>query len=633
MFNNLFEEDISEPDVIIVADFFANEILGGAELTTQALIESAPKDLKIKKLKSQNVNLQKLQSFKDSYWIFTNFSALDLNLLPTIAANLDYSVIEYDYKFCKYRSIEKHETVENSPCDCHEQLYGKVISAFFLGAKNIWWMSEAQEKRYIERFPFLSEVESVVLSSVFNEEFFKKIQELNSVSRERSGYLVLESNSWIKGTDDAVKHCEDNKLEYSKISNMSHEEVLEALSAAEGLVYLPKGGDTCPRLVIEAKLLGCKLVLNEHVQHKDEIWFNTEDSFDTEAYLYAARERFWNGIVGKMTWQPTISGYTTIYNGIKNKYPWEKCIESMLGFCDEVVIVDGGSNDGTWEKIQEIAKKEERLVIQQNIIDWDHPRFAYHSDGMQKAKSRSLCTMDFCWQMDSDEFVLPENYESIRNMVKRFPSLSDLLALPVFEFWGSYSKIRVDVNPWKWRLSKNLPNITHGIPKELRRHDENGDLYTAPGSDTCDYIDKDTFERIKFIAYYSEDIEILRLKALQGDKEALINYQDWAQKISKAVPSVYHTSWLDMERKVNFYKEFWSKFWCSQYNTSQEDSAENNMFFNKPWSEVTNQEIKDISSRLSKDMGGWIFHQKIDWKAKTPHISLEHGCKEFLESD
>ncbi len=633
MFNKVFEEsDISDPDIVIVADFFADEIQGGAELTTKALIESIPQGLNVLSIKSQNVSLDTLQENKDRYWIFTNIANLDYNLLPSIAANLDYSIIEYDYKFCRYRSIEKHAFVENTECDCHENIYGKIISAFFLGAKNVWWMSEAQEKRYTDRFPFLENIDSVVLSSVFSESFFANINKLNDKKLEKSGWRILDSSSWIKGTELAEEYCETHNLEYTRLCNMTHMQVLESLANAEGLVYLPRGGDTCPRLVIEAKLLGCELILNENVQHKDEIWFNTNDAFDTEAYLYAARERFWNGIISKMNWQPTISGYTTIFNGDKNEYPWEKCIESLLGFCDEVIVVDGGSSDGTWDKLIKLAKEEPKLIIEQNIIDWDHPRFAYHSDGKQKAYARSLCNMDFCWQMDSDEFILPEQYQSIRDMVKRFPSLSDLIALPVFEFWGSFNKIRVDVNPWKWRLSRNLSHITHGIPKELRKFDENGDLYTAPGSDTCDYIHKETFERIRFIAYYSEEVEKIRIKALHGEDGFLEKYQEWAQNISNSIPTVYHTSWLDMERKVNFYKNFWSKFWCSQYNTNQEDTAENNMFFNKPWSEVSDDEISDISKRLTNEMGGWIFHRKINWDIKTPHMSLLHNCEQFLGS-
>ena len=43
----------------------------------------------------------------------------------------------------------------------------------------------------------------------------------------------------------------------------------------------------------------------------------------------------------------TISGYTTTYNCLKEDYPFLESIQSMLGFCDEVVVVDGCSDDGT----------------------------------------------------------------------------------------------------------------------------------------------------------------------------------------------------------------------------------------------------------------------------------------------
>ena len=37
-----FEEKTVDPDIVLVADFFAKDIPGGAELTTQALLESVP---------------------------------------------------------------------------------------------------------------------------------------------------------------------------------------------------------------------------------------------------------------------------------------------------------------------------------------------------------------------------------------------------------------------------------------------------------------------------------------------------------------------------------------------------------------------------------------------------------------
>ena len=92
-------------DIVFVSDLFVEDYVGGAELTSEALIETCP--LKIHKVKSSELDLEVLESGHLKYWIFGNYSQLNLELIPTIVANINYSVLEYDYKFCKYRSIEK----------------------------------------------------------------------------------------------------------------------------------------------------------------------------------------------------------------------------------------------------------------------------------------------------------------------------------------------------------------------------------------------------------------------------------------------------------------------------------------------------------------------------------------------
>ena len=81
--------------------------MGGAELTTEALIEACP--FEYVKIKSKDVTVATLQQYKDSFWIFGNFAFLNMKLFPSIVGNIRYAVLEYDYKFCKYRSIEKHK--------------------------------------------------------------------------------------------------------------------------------------------------------------------------------------------------------------------------------------------------------------------------------------------------------------------------------------------------------------------------------------------------------------------------------------------------------------------------------------------------------------------------------------------
>jgi glycosyltransferase involved in cell wall biosynthesis len=296
----------------------------------------------------------------------------------------------------------------------------------------------------------------------------------------------------------------------------------------------------------------------------------------------------------------------------------------MLNFCDEVVVLDGGSTDGTWEALQALAETipNGKLVIKQNVRNWSHPRFAVF-DGDQKAEARKICQAEYCWQQDADEIVHEDDYANIISIIRNFPTGVDLVSLPVIEYWGSDQKIRIDVNPWKWRLSKNLPHITHGIPKELRTFDNEDNLHALPGTDGCDYVNSETFERINHATFYNEEIHRARMAALNGDIPALQNYQGWFNALISQLPGVHHYSWFDMNRKIKTYKNYWQSHWESLYDVKQDDTAENNMFFQRPWSEVTDEEIEVMASELSEKMGGWVFHSPVDFSKPTPHLSIE----------
>jgi hypothetical protein len=47
------------------------------------------------------------------------------------------------------------------------------------------------------------------------------------------------------------------------------------------------------------------------------------------------------------------------------------------------------------------------------------------------------------------------------------------------------------------------------------------------------------------------------------------------------------------------------------------------MFFDKMWSDVSAEDINEIADRLEREMGGWIFHSKIDWNNPTPSVLIE----------
>ena len=69
---------------------------------------------------------------------------------------------------------------------------------------------------------------------------------------------------------------------------------------------------------------------------------------------------------------PTIGGNVCVRNGNKLDYCWKESVISLLPVCDTVVVCDGESDDGTYQEMQEWARREPRLAI--CVYKWRHPK-------------------------------------------------------------------------------------------------------------------------------------------------------------------------------------------------------------------------------------------------------------------
>jgi len=372
-------ENFDTSNVVFIADLFLEEYGGGAERTTEALFETSP--YSVCKVKSDQVSQELIQRGIQKTWVFFNFRGMDHNLIPHIVGNLHYFIVEYDYKFCQYRSLDLHLKETGKNCDCFDTNLGKIVSAFYHGSEHIFWMSKKQSEIYHETFPFLKDNKQTVLSSVFSIEDLDHISNLfnkrEEIGFDKNKWAVIDGNSWIKGVDESIKSVNDRFPESiaEVIGGLPYYDLLDKLSKYRGLSFQPLGADTCPRTVIEAKLLGLELLLNINVQHLSEEWFSKERE-EIEDYLLSRHETFWSEIKRFVERKITVSGYTTTYNVIENDYPWKESIESMLYFCDEVVVLDGGSSDGTFESLLEMKKDYSNLVVKQFKRDWSDERFA-----------------------------------------------------------------------------------------------------------------------------------------------------------------------------------------------------------------------------------------------------------------
>jgi len=357
--------------VIFVSDMFVEDYVGGAELTTNAILRSCL--MPSARIHSSNLQPQLMKEHNDAFWIFGNFNDLSMECLLYAIKNLNYSVLEYDYKFCSYRSPEKHIMAEKV-CDCKNTTKGKAISLFLNSSKMTWWMSDEQKNRYTKWFPFFEKHNNKVLSSVFSDDTLDFIESLDT-SRKDNKYLILNSKSWIKGVEDAIAYAKQNNLEYELVWGLEYKELLKKVAKSRGLIFFPRAGDTCPRMTIEAKLLGCELVLNDNVQHKDEEWFRNKEV--CLSYMRKRTKIFWQTIENIWHLNTPKSHKTESDHGtfriivpFYNVESWiAKCIDSVKRQRESnfrCYLIDDISTDNSCNIVQSLIEGDERFELIKN---------------------------------------------------------------------------------------------------------------------------------------------------------------------------------------------------------------------------------------------------------------------------
>lgn len=99
----------------------------------------------------------------------------------------------------------------------------------------------------------------------------------------------------------------------------------------------------------------------------------------------------------------TLSVVLAVYNEEKNL---SDCLQSVQGLADEIVVVDGGSQDQTVEIARKFGAK---------VKITDNPPI-FH---INKQKAIDMATKDWVLQLDADERVTPELRKEIRSVVSR----------------------------------------------------------------------------------------------------------------------------------------------------------------------------------------------------------------------
>jgi hypothetical protein len=283
---------------VFVSDFFVSDVAGGAEMTMDALLLATPEPLNVFHAHSSTITVEFLRKYKEKHFVFgnfTNISSVDVfNELETKKYN--YSIIEFDFKGCAYRSFVKHLQEARVPCDCNVKEHGKRIGKFYENAKRIFWMSAKQRDIALEHLKLNLPIEThgIVLSSVFKFSDLKNFERIrNSSTKKNVSCILPDDSSWIKGIQQTKAMCEVRGIPFESLPKLPYQSFLEEMAKYKQFIFMPTDYDTCPRTVIEAKLLGCEVMLNKKVLHSGEEWFSGGVE-QAEKYLSGRAEFFWS---------------------------------------------------------------------------------------------------------------------------------------------------------------------------------------------------------------------------------------------------------------------------------------------------------------------------------------------------
>ena len=267
---------------------------GGAELTDLAAIEACPHEIDVRRVR----DVAPGEVDRYDVIVVANADTASPALLQAIARTRRHTLFEHDLRSCAWRGDFPearglaHRVAHR--CFCREERWRDLVES----ACGVIYLTGLQRVAYHDNPNRPRPAREVVLgSSLFSHALLDAMRELSRSVTDRSHTAISWSPCVIKGHAVSLEHCRRAGLAVRELRCLPYPEVLRLLSRSERLVYLPFGLEPAGRMPVEARLLGCEVVVNSHVGIAREPLWELSPA-EAIASLREAPVRFWRLVAG-----------------------------------------------------------------------------------------------------------------------------------------------------------------------------------------------------------------------------------------------------------------------------------------------------------------------------------------------
>ncbi|MDX2170337.1 MAG: hypothetical protein SF182_24910 [Deltaproteobacteria bacterium] len=149
---------------------------------------------------------------------------------------------------------------------------------------------------------------------------------------------------------------------------------------------------------------------------------------------------------------PRISGFLIVRNGVRNGYPFLEAIQAALPVCDEFLVADGWSEDGTWDALQALrdAYPDRVELFRDRWVRDDERAIAAMTNVL-----RQRCRYEYCLNVQANEVVHEATIAQLRALPALYPH-TEMFRLPFLNLMGRTLAWFVD---FRRRLFRNRAAI------------------------------------------------------------------------------------------------------------------------------------------------------------------------------